>query len=331
MNPWRRVRFGLVAIAVVVAIGTSGYVMLGLEPLDALYQTVTTITTVGFREVGGEEFGPTEQLYTIVLILFGTGVALYTFSTLLEALVEGQIRDLFGRRRMDRKIADLKDHVIICGWGRAGQALAEYLAGNSQNLVVIERDPERSSTIPHLYITADATLDETLRQAGIDRARALVASVDTDAENLFVTVTARALRPNLFIVARVRTASAEEKFRRAGADRVVNPQQIGGQRMGAFVLQPHVSEFLDVVMHDDTVEFLLRELQVPPDSPLTGQSLHNSQIRDRTGALVLAMRSGDQPFRTNPDPGMTVEPGDVLIAIGTAEELDRLRQLLATG
>ena len=325
MNPWRRVRFGLVAMVLVLVIGTGGYTALGLGLLDALYQTVTTVTTVGFREIG--HFGAAEKIFTIGLILVGTGTVLFTFTVMLEALVEGQIRDLFGRRRMQRTIASLHNHVVICGWGRVGRALAEHLAAAGAEVVVIERDAERLEGLPYAYVHGDATEDATLREAGIERARALVAALHEDADNLFVTVSCRALCPELFIVARVRTTSAEEKLRRGGADRVVNPQLLGGQRMAAFVMQPHVSEFLDVVMHDESVEFRLEEIEVPANSKLRDQTLRETQIRDRTGALVLAVRTG-RHFRTNPPPEATVSAGDILIAIGTGEQLDALKHLL---
>lgn len=329
MDPWRRVRVGVLLVAAVLVVGSTGYMMLGLDPLSALYQTVTTVTTVGFKEVGGD-FGTAKRLYTIALILVGVGTVLYTFTTLLEALVEGQISDLVGRRRMERRIAALENHIVICGWGRVGHALADYLATSANDkIVVIDRDPERVATIPHLYVLGDASDDDTLEAAGVGRARALVAALDADADNLFVTVAGRALRKDLFIVARVRTTSSEAKLLRAGADRVVNPQLIGGQRMGAFVRQPHVAEFLDVVMHDDTMEFHLEEIVVRADSPLAGLSLRDSQIRDRTGALVLAMRDQGGAFRTNPEPQMTIDPGDVLIAIGTVPQLERLKDLVA--
>jgi len=328
VNAWRRVRLGLTLVAAVMVAGTAGYIALGLDPLEALYQTVTTVTTVGFKEVGGD-FGPAKRLYTIVLILVGVGVVLYTLTTLLEALVEGHLGRMFERRRMDRKIAALENHVIICGWGRVGRALADHLQDNDEDIVVIENDPERVADVPYLVVEGDATEDRTLEEAGIGRARALVAALNADADNLFVVVAGRALRPDIFIVARVRTVSAEEKLRRGGADRVVNPQQIGGHRMGAFVMQPHVSEFLDVVMHDRSMEFRLEEIVVPRASPLAGKTLRETQIRDRTGALVLAMRADDGTFRTNPEPDQTVDGGDVLIAIGTGPQLDSLRDLLA--
>ena len=320
-------RLGLVAFVLVTAIGTIGYVLLGFSLLDAVYQTVTTLSTVGFREV--EPLSTVGKLFTTVLILVGVGTVLTTFTVVVEALIEGSLRDIYGRRRMDRKIAGMAGHVIICGWGRVGQSIARYVAAAGQPLVVVDTDPDRLADIGHLTIVGDATDDAILRAAGIDRAASLVAAIDTDAENLFVALSGRSLRPDLFIVARARTSSSEEKLRRAGANRVVNPQAIGGERMAAFLLQPHVAEFVDVVMHDGSLEFRLEEVTVPASSPLAGRTIRASHVRDETGALVLALRRADGSFLTNPDPETTVEVGQILIVVGTADQLVRLRALAA--
>lgn len=321
-DPLRRMRFGLVALGLVTGLGTVGYVALGFDVLDALYQTVTTISTVGFREV--EPLSATGKAFTMALILMGVGTALYTFGTLLEVLVEGHLRDLFGRRRMERDIVGMANHVIICGWGRVGRAIAQYIAPAGTPLVVIDRNPDRIAQVPYPYVQGDATDDTVLDQAGIDRARVLVAALDTDAGNLFVTLSSRTMRPDLTIIARARTDSSESKLLRAGADRVVNPQRIGGQRMAAFAVQPHVVEFLDVVMHDGSLEFRLEEVPVSSDSPLAGHSLRDAHIRDRTGALVLAMRDSGGSFMANPPPEQLIEPGHILIAIGTSPQLAAL-------
>ena len=321
-DPLRRMTFGLVALGVVTVGGTVGYALLGFDVLDALYQTVTTVTTVGFREV--EPLSATGKVFTIALILLGTGTALFTFGMLLEVLVEGHLRDLFGRRRMERDIVGMSGHVIICGWGRVGRAIAQHMTPAGVPLVVIDRDPERIAKVPHAYVQGDATDDEVLHRAGIDRARVLVAALDSDAGNLFVTLSSRTLRPDLTIIARARTDTSEGKLLRAGADRVVNPQRIGGQRMAAFAMQPHVVEFLDVVMHDGSLEFRLEEVAVAADSPLAGRSLRDAHIRDRTGALVLAMRDGGGMFLANPAPEQVIEPGHILIAIGTSPQLKAL-------
>ena len=228
---------------------------------------------------------------------------------------------------MHRQIEKMNGHVVLCGWGRVGQSIARYLANADQDLVVIDRDPERLPEIPYPYVLGDVTEDEVLRSAGIERARALVAALDTDAANLYATLSGRSMRTDLFIIARAHTDSSEPKLERAGANRVVNPQRIGGARMAALALQPHVAEFLDVVMHDGKLEFRLEEVEVPPRSPVAGCTLRDARIRDRTGAMVLAMRASDGTFNTNPPPEAQIAPGQILIAIGTEEQLTALEEL----
>ncbi len=323
----RRLRLALVAVGLVFVVGTVGYVAIGFGVLDALYQTVTTVTTVGFGEI--RPLGAGGRAFTIVLILVGTGTVLYALGAVFEAVLDGHVRDQIGRRRMDRTIAGMQGHIVVCGWGRVGRALAGFIESGDHEVVVIDNDAERLAGLHLPHVVGDATEDDTLRAAGIDRARALVAALDTDAGNVFVTVSARALRPELFIVARARLDATEAKLRRAGADRVVNPQRIGGARMAAFVLQPNVAEFVDVVMHDGTLEFRLEEVRVPSASPMAGRSLRDAHLRDRTGALVLALRRSDGSFTTNPEPDDRVEPGDVLIAVGTAQQLASLEAFVA--
>jgi voltage-gated potassium channel len=313
-------------LALVIVVGTVGYLALGLSLLDALYQSVTTVTTVGFREIGEPTAG--FRIFTIILVLLGVGSALYALGVLLEALVEGAIGERFGRRRMERELAQLSGHVIVCGWGRVGRAIAAALASNGPPLVVIDRDPERIATVTGVNIHGDATDDDVLRHAGVDRARALVAALDSDADNVYVTLAARRLCPDLFIVSRARVDTAEVLLAQAGADRVVNPQAIGGARMAALVAQPHVADFLDVAMHDAGLEFRLVELRVSEGSPVAGQSLRDAHLRDVTGALILAVRGPDGGFRTNPDPSELLNAGEVLISIGTETQLKALRTLV---
>jgi voltage-gated potassium channel len=324
VEAWRRLRFGLAALFGVLVAGTVGYVAFGFTLLDAVYQTVTTVSTVGFREVQPLSTGG--RIFTIVLILVGVATALYTFTLILEAVVEGQIQEVLGRKRMERQISRMADHVIVCGFGRVGRNLAHYVSGAGQDVVVIETDPDRAADAEGSapVVRGDATSDEVLKEAGIERARVLVTALNTDAENLFVTLTARSLCPKLFIVARARVESSEAKLAQAGADRVVNPQRLGGSRMAAFVLQPHVVEFLDIVMHDGSLEFRLGEVPVPEDSPLAGKSLREAHIRDFTGSLVLALRDSGGGFTTNPPPETVLEAGQILIAIGTEGQLEAL-------
>jgi voltage-gated potassium channel len=315
---------GLGVLAGVVVAGTIGYVVLGFTVLDALYQTVTTVTTVGFREVEPLNDAP-GQVFTIVLILAGVGTALYTLTVGLELVVEGHLGAAMEKRRMQQRISAMSGHVIVCGLGRVGRALAQELLEAGREFVMVDSDPELLATIGNApYVEGDATSDDVLRLAAIERAAALVATLPSDAENLFVTLSGRALRPDLFIVARAKQEASEDKLTRAGADRVVNPQEIGGARMAAYLLQPHVAAFLDVVMRDRSIELRLGEVEVPSGSPFLGQTLRAANVRERTGALVLAVRNPDGSFQTNPGPETELVDGQILIAIGTDEHLEAL-------
>lgn len=325
-DPFRRVRIGLALMGLVIVGGTIGYLGLGLGVLDAVYETVVTITTVGSSKPSA--FGTAGKVFTLFVILVGVGTALYTFSSVLEVLIEGHMRELVRRRRMDRDIAGMSGHVVICGWGRVGREVARYLANANRQVVIVDRDPERLGEVRYPCVLGDVTNDDVLYKAGIERAATLVAALDTDTDNLFVTLASRSMRPDLQIISRARNESSVAKLRRAGADRVVNPQQLGGDRMAAFVVQPHVVDFVDVVMHDGTFEFRLEELPVPKASPIAGNTLRSAHVRDRTGALVLAIRRSDGSFVTNPSPEEEIERGDVIIGVGTGDQLEALRQFV---
>lgn len=321
-DPWRRVQLSALVLGLVTVGGTVAYVLLGLSPLDALYQTVTTISTVGFREYG--ESDAAWKITTLVVILVGAGSALYTLGVFLETLVEGRLTDRLELRRTARRIAGMDGHVIVCGWGRVGRTIAAYLQGAAAEVVVVDSDPDRVALVDGPAVEGDATDDDVLRAAGIERAGTLIAALSTDADNLYITLSARALRPDLFIVARARTDAAEPKLAQAGANRVVNPQKIGGARMAALAIQPAVADFLDVVMHDGSLEFRLGEALVTAGSPLVGRTLRDTQVRERTGALVLAVRQPGGQFLTNPSPEVVLEAGHLLIAIGTEPQLKAL-------
>ena len=326
-DPWRRVQLGVLLLVIALAGGTAGYVVLGLGVLDALYQTVTTVSTVGFREVDLEEVDTAWKIFTMVVVLAGVGTALYTLSVFFEALVEGRLTDRIGRRRMERRIDGMKGQVIVCGWGRVGRSVAAHVGGLGADVVVVDRDPERVASVPFPVIEGDATDDEVLERAGIDRARTLISALDADADNLYVTLSGRSRRPDLFIVARARVDSAESKLLQAGANRVVNPQRIGGARMAALALQPDVADFMDVVMHDGSLEFRLADVRLAERSELAGKTIRDAHVRDRTGAMVLAIRQADGSFLTNPEPDTDLAGGAVLIAVGTEEQLDELRSI----
>lgn len=326
-SPFRRVAVGLTVFSLVLVGGTIGYLALGFGLLDAVYQTVVNVTTVGLGPI--HPLHAASKIFTIFLILLGVGTALYTFSAVLEVLIEGHMRDLVRRRHMERSIARMSGHVIVCGWGRVGREVSRFLSASGRDVVVIDRNAERLSSVPHPFVRGDVTEDATLEEAGIARAATLVAALETDADNLYVTLSSRALRPDLQIIARARNESSEPKLIRAGADRVVNPQQLGGDRMASLVTQPHVVDFIDVVMHDGTLEFRLAEVSVGGGSPLAGKSLTSAVVRDRTGALVLAIRKTDGSFVTNPSTQIEIDASDVLIGVGTADQLEALSRFAA--
>ena len=321
---WTRFRTGMGLLALVIIIGTIGYVVLGLSWLDALYQTVITISTVGYRELG--PFGARYQVFTILLILFGTGTGLYTLGVLIDTMFEARITGHFRRRRMKRGIDRLSDHVILCGYGQVGEAICEEMVRSGRQVVIVDRSlPDRgddSFKIP--AVRGDATDDAVLQRAGLERAGTLVLALDSDVDNLFVTLTARSVNSGIFIVARANHRGAIAKLRQAGADRVVNPHQIGGAHMAALVAQPEVVEFLDVVMQDGEFEVRMAHFEIASGSQLAGRALGEAGIRHRTGSTILAIRR-DETFLTNPDRQFVLEPGDIIIALGTEDHLRRLQ------
>ena len=320
----RRLVIALAALTGVIVMGTVGYMLLGINALDALYQTVTTVTTIGFREV--VEFDTAEKVFTIVLALVGVGTVLYTLTMTLELVLEGQLGNLWGRRRMQRDIDGLEGHAVVCGWGRVGKAAAEQLTYAGRTVVVVDKDEDRLDGCPYPHVLGDATADDVLRAAGIRTAHTVVASLDNDAGSVYVVLSARSLNPDLFVIARSRTDDAEPKFLRAGADRVVNPQRIGGNRIAAFAESPYVVDFLDVVMHEGQHEFRMADVEVSTGSALAGSTVADTRAKEGGAAVLLALRT-DGRFVTNPDPRTVIGPGDILIAVGTEVQIRDLRRL----
>ena len=324
----KRLRIALGLVATVAVAGVIGYRFTGMSWMEAIYMTVITVTTVGYREVGGLPSNG-EQIFTIVIITTGVSTVLYTFTLGVQTVVEGQLREFVGRRRMNKVIEGFRGHTVVCGFGRVGRTVIDDLVAQGETVVIIDENPTRVKDVEHPVIIGDATIDSTLRAAGIENARALVAALEGDAENLFVTLSARTINPELFIVARARAAESIAKLSRAGADRVVNPQDLGASRMASFVVQPNVAEFVDVVMHERSHEFRIREFQLQPDCWLVGQRMGDARLRDRTEALVLAIRTRDGSFTTNPKPDVTLNEGDILIVVGTQQGLTGLQEALA--
>lgn len=322
----RRIATIIGALSAVTVFGVVGYVLLGFPLLDALYQTVTTLATVGYREV--HPLTPAGQVFTMVLIILGVGTVLYGITLMVGVLVEGDVQRYVERRHMDSHIRRLAGHVIVCGYGRVGRATTEYLRATGVPVVVVDLDPARVSglgDIPHLV--GDVTNDATLLEAGIERARALVAALDTDQDTVYVVLSARALRPDMSIVARARTTEARTKMVLAGATRAVNPQLIGGRRIAAFALQPDVADFMDVVMQDGEFDYRIQQVHIPDGSPLVGRTMGELDLQGRFGAAVLAVRRVKHgPFTAHPARDVRLEPGSVLITFGTSEQVEALER-----
>jgi voltage-gated potassium channel len=325
VGPGRRAAQGMASVVAVLVLGSVGYSLLGLDPLDAVYQTVITVFAVGFTEYG--EVDDTYQVFTIGVVLVGTGTVLFTLTMVIDAMVEGRLSDEVRRRRMQQRIDHLTGHTVVCGMGQVGASLVVELRGSGRTVVAVDRDAAALRRVSGSMVEGDATDDAVLARCGVARAGTLVVAMDHDADNLYVTLSARQMNEALFIVARANQASAEAKLLQAGADRVVNPHRIGGARMAALVTQPHVAEFLDVIMHDRELEVRLAEAVLTDKSPFCGRTLADCAIRDVSGATVVAVRRSDGSFDTNPGAASFLNLHDVIIALGTAEQLEHLRKL----
>ena len=321
MSPLRRLWWAIFAFITVVVVGIVGYMVIeGWSFIDALYMTITTITTVGFSEVHPLSFSG--RIFTIFLIIGGVGGALYSLTLLVGYILEGQFGISMGRRRMKTKIAKLKGHFILCGYGRVGQAIAHAFSQEKAPFIIIDNDERQVAKAEkdgYLCLLADATSDEVLKEAGIERARGLVAAVGNDTDNTYITLSARGLQPDLFIAARCSSSEAESKLRRAGADRVISPYAIGGRRMAMLALRPAVVDFIDTVTYFPGRELQLESIDVASGSPLVGLTMEQAQ--NQIGVTVLAIRKKNDEFITNPSGEKTIEDGDRLIVIGTKERL----------
>jgi voltage-gated potassium channel len=324
----RRIAVSVAALVAVTLVGTVGYVVLGFTPLEALYQTVTTVATVGFREV--HPLGPVGEAFTIVLILVGVGTVLYNLGVILEAVTEGHLRQHLERRRMDRDIARLRDHVVVCGYGRVGRSATRQLLDTGHAVVVVDQDPERLEDLTEPHVIGDASRDATLLEAGIEHARALICALDTDADTMYATLSARALRPDLVIISRARTEDSKEKLVLAGATRAVNPQLIGGRRMASFALHADVAEFLDEVMHTDDLDFRIEQVRLGDRSPFAGRAVGDVDVTGICGCQLLAVRHPRKgAFVPTPDPGTPLAPGSTLIVFGNPDQVQALRRAVA--
>ena len=318
--------FAVSLLVTMIAGGTLGYMVLeGWGPWDAFYMTVITVTTVGYREV--HDLSRAGQIFTVVLLFGGVGAALYTFTLLATVVVEGGVPKRLLRRRQARMLETIKDHFIICGYGRIGSIVARQLHRQQVPLVVIERDPDRMHAAMEegaLAVEADASAEDVLKRVGIARARGLIAVVGTDAENVYAVLSARVLRPDLFIVGRAETDDATIKLKRAGADRVISPYQIGALQIAQTALRPAVVDFVELATGTDNLELAMEEISVSQGSSLVDRSLAESNLGQRFGVIVVGIQRTDRRMDFNPPPGSPIRAGDKLVVLGRAESLKQL-------
>ena len=331
MKAFRNLRTIGLMLVVVVAAGTLGFHLIeGWSWFDGFYMVVTTLTTIGYQEM--HPLSHAGRVFNVFVILAGVSLVLLGVGALSQALLEFELQSFFGRRRMEREIGRLDGHFIICGMGRVGRSVARELSRKPASFVIIENAEtkrQRFTSENWLVIAGDATQEQTLRQAQIDRASGLIAATTTDATNLYIVLTARGLNPHLKIIARASEDGAEKHLLTAGADSVVSPYSFAGQRIAQSLLRPHVVTFLDTATTHLGMDLEIGEIHIPRDSTFAGRTLESSRIRQERGVIVLAIKRNDA-MRFNPAPDERIESGDCLIAMGEPAQLRELEQTAAT-
>jgi voltage-gated potassium channel len=324
----RRILFAVAAVAVAIGFGAVGFYLIeGWSILDSLYVSAQTVTTVGYGDLTPATRNG--RVFSTIFMLVGVGIVLYALTSTVQAIVQSELVATFGQRRQSRKMSRLRNHFIICGAGRVGSHLVRALLGITEPFIVIERDPQRVAELIELgviVLVRDATLEESLREAGVEHARGLAACLPDDADNVYVVLTARDLNPTMHIVARAAEEQAEPKLIRAGANRVVAPTIIGGHRMAMALTKPAVDDFLGSITANK-LELAFEQLEVEPQSILAGQKLSETTIRSELDIVVVSIRRSDGKIVFNPSGEAIIESGDLLIAIGHAESLMKLARL----
>ena len=332
----RRLSILLTLLAVVLAVGTAWYSLVeGFELLDALYQSVTTVSTVGFREV--HPLDTSGKLFTIVYILGGVGLLFYTATTVVEMVVVGELAEELGLRRSSRKVRRMDHHFVICGYGRVGREVAHELAARDEDFVIIDRNEHTLAMAEHpgsVVVRGDATEEDTLRAAGVERARVLIAAADSDVENTYIVLTARSLNASLFIVARAGSEPAERRLTSAGADRVVSPYRIAGRRMALSAVQPMLIDFMDTLAarggHGDTDKVLAEIVVEEEAAGLAGHTLH--EVFPPNGGLqVMGIERATGGVQVGPRGDTMIEAGDRLMVYGESEAITHLSASAAQG
>lgn len=323
----KRLIFALIFIIIIIAAGSAGYMFIeGWNCLDSLYMTVITIASVGFKEV--HDLSPNGRIFTIILIICGVGSVAYALTAVAKIVLEGEIKEIFGRKRLEKKIKELKNHYIVCGYGRMGKIICRELREKNIKFVAIEKKPDIFEEKEDLLIfEGDATKDEILKEVGIERAKGLISVLPTDAENLFVVLSARELNPNLFIVARAGEEGSEQKLSRAGADRVVSPYHIGGLRIAHTILKPAVVDFIEFATKSGNIDLQMEELTVQEGSKLAGFTLDECGIGRDLGIIIVAIKKTTGDMKFNPTFRTSIKAGDTLIALGEISKLKILEDI----
>jgi voltage-gated potassium channel len=327
-----RRRLALIALAMLVVLGagTLGFVLIEHYPVfDAFYMTLTTVTTVGYGEI--RTLSPAGRVFNSFLIFFGVSVIFLAIGAMTQTAIELELNQFFGKRRVKGMIEKLDGHVILCGFGRVGRGAAEEMQQAGVPFVVVDNNDdivEHAIKSGMLAVVADASRDETLRDVGIDRAKGLIATLASDAENLFVILTAKTLNPRLLLAARIDEETSEQKMRRAGADFVFAPYNSTGHRIAQAIIKPHVQQFLDFTTQSIGMEVGIEQVQVAERCAFAGKTLADMQVRRETGVIVLAIRKAGGEMFFNPDADAKISGGDHLIAMGEPQGLRRLEKLL---
>ncbi len=310
----------------VLLFGTVGFWIIEDWPfLDALYMTIITLSTVGYGEV--HNLSVTGKVFATILILFGVGTVAYTFGVIGQFIVEGQVRKIFGKRKMERQLQKMESHYIICGYGRVGSQVCEEFAARRVPFVVVEYDEKNIEELlktEYVYIQGNATNDEILKSAGIEKAKGLVSTLASEADNVYLALSARHLNPYLTITCRADSAAAEKKIYRAGANRVISPYIIGGLRMALATLRPNVVDFLQVAASGPEGNFRIEELAIKGNSPITNKQLKELDFGAKMGITVLGIRKPDKTMIRNPSAETIIEVGDIIILLGEATKLETL-------
>lgn len=326
----RLILVGIVVLAILAG-GTLGFIFIeNYPPFDAFYMTLITITTVGYQEV--HPLSQAGRVFNSFLIFFGVTIMLLAIGGVTQAVIELELYQYFGKRRNKKMIDKLNDHYIICGFGRVGRGAATELQRAGVPFLVVDKDEDRvewAMKMEMLAVLADATSDETLRDAGVLRAKGLIATLSSDADNLFVILSAKALKPTLLVSARIASEETERKMRLAGADYVFAPYDMTGNRMAQVMLKPHVFQFIDFTTKSLGLDVGIEQVRVPPASEFVSKSLQEMQIRKELGVIVLAIRKSDGQMLFNPPADAEIAGGDFLIVMGESANLQKLEQTLS--